>query len=216
MISAVIFDWDGTLVDSMDFHYIAYREALKGIRDIKPIDIYLREGLRSVDIITDLTGKTDEEGIRNLVDKKQEIFEGLSKDMRILPEARELILSLIKPGLMIGLVTGTFRKNLNRIMRQGEIGLFDCITTADETDKPKPNPEPYLKCIHALKAKPEETIVIENAPLGIESAKRAGTICIAITSTLPAKHLSKADYVVNTLNEAREIILSHIKKPKNK
>lgn len=208
MIKAVIFDWDGTLVDNMRLHCIAYREALRGIADMKPMDLYLREGRKGVEIITDLARGAGKDEIQRAIEKKEKIYEGLSRDIRILPRGKELIVKLRGNGLKIGLVTGTRRKNLHLIMSRDEIGMFDCIVTADETRKTKPDPEPYLACLEGLGARPGESIAVENAPLGIESAKRAGMTCIAITSTLPEEYLKGAEFIVKDIKEAGEAILS--------
>ncbi len=87
-------------------------------------------------------------------------------------------------------------------MKPDEINLFDYILTTDETKHPKPDPEPYLNCLKALQIDPKESIAVENAPLGIASAKRAGMRCVAIMSTLKREHLSEADYIVKDLREA--------------
>ena len=86
------------------------------------------------------------------------------------------------------------------------MALFDFIQTGDETEKPKPDPEPYLKCAKGLGITPDEAVVIENAPLGVESAKSAGMICIALTSTVGAEYLRRADFVIGGLKDAEEII----------
>jgi beta-phosphoglucomutase len=70
----------------------------------------------------------------------------------------------------------------------------------------KPHPEPYLKAAKALGVKPSECAVIENAPYGVASAKKAGMFCIAITSSLPKEYLKRADVVVDSLAEARIFI----------
>jgi beta-phosphoglucomutase len=87
-----------------------------------------------------------------------------------------------------------------------EFALFDHLTTSDESDRPKPDPDPYLKCAAGLGVRPEECVAIDNAPLGVESAKSAGMMCIALTSTLEKEDLKRADFVVDSLREAGRII----------
>ena len=210
MIKAVVFDWDGTLVDNMGLHFISFREALKDLVDIKPMDLYLREGRKSIDIAHDLARGAGEHEIQEAWKNKGKIYEELSRDIRILPEARGLIMRLKGEGLKIGLATGTRREALNLTMGRKEAGMFDCIVTGDDTRKAKPNPEPYLKCLRGLGVRPGESMAVENAPLGIESAKSAGMTCIAITSTLPESYLKGADFVVKGLREAGRIIFSQI------
>jgi len=72
--------------------------------------------------------------------------------------------------------------------------------------KGKPHPEPYLRCARLLRVKPSQCVVIENAPFGIISAKKAGMFCLALTTSLPAEYLKEADMVVENLSETFGII----------
>ncbi|MGE5437612.1 MAG: HAD family hydrolase, partial [Syntrophothermus sp.] len=78
---------------------------------------------------------------------------------------------------------------------------FDVIVSGEDVHKAKPNPDPYLTAQKELGMAINECVVIENAPLGIESAKAAGMICIAIESTLGKEYLQKADFLINTISE---------------
>ncbi|MCK4714509.1 MAG: HAD family phosphatase [Candidatus Aenigmarchaeota archaeon] len=211
MIRAVVFDWNGTLVDDMAIHLRAFREVLRGMADIKPIDIYLREGKRSIDIISELAKGASRERVREAWHAKEKIYKENSQGIRMLPSGRDLVRKLRGEGLKVGLVTGTRRSSLSHVLTRQEMSMFDHITTANETKKAKPDPEPYLRCIDDLGVKPWEAVAVENAPLGVESAKAAGMFCIAITSTLPEKYLARADSVVATLDEADSVIESMTK-----
>ena len=70
----------------------------------------------------------------------------------------------------------------------------------------KPHPEPYLKCAKSIGLKPFQCVVIENAPFGIESAKKAGMFCIALTTSLPKAYLKEADIVADNLSDIAGII----------
>ena len=72
--------------------------------------------------------------------------------------------------------------------------------------KGKPHPEPYLKAAEALSLKPAQCLVVENAPFGIESAKRAGMFCVAVATSLPKEYLKGADTVVDELSQITGII----------
>ena len=70
----------------------------------------------------------------------------------------------------------------------------------------KPSPEPYLKAAEKLVIIPRECLVVENAPLGIESAKNAGMTCIAVASTLEKQYLEGADKIVDCIIEINAIL----------
>ena len=214
MIKAVVFDWNGTLVDDMAIHFKAFREVLRGMADIEPIDIYLSEGKMSIDIISDLAPGASREEVLKAWKEKERIYKENSRGIRMLASGRELVQRLKGDGLKVGLVTGTRRSSLSHVLTRQEMSMFDHITTADETRKSKPDPEPYIRCIEDLRVSPGESIAVENAPLGVESAKAAGMLCIAITSTLPARYLARADSVVASLDEAGSAIESMIKAEK--
>ncbi len=211
MIKAVVFDWDGTLVDNMRLHFISFRKAFKGIAVLKPMDLYLREGMKSIDITHDLARGAGEREIQDAWKNKVRIYGELSRGLGMLPEARGLITRLRGEGLKVGLATGTKRDSLNITMSRKEAGMFDCIVTGDDVRRAKPNPEPYLKCLRGLGVSPGESVAVENAPLGIRAAKSAGMTCIAITSTLPKGYLKGADFVVKGLREAGRVIFSQTK-----
>ena len=208
MIKAVIFDYDGTLVDNMHFHFESFSKALAGLKKIEERDIFLLEGGKLFPITSALVSGLNltEHEIQNIIDRKHEIYEKSVKGLRIRPEALKLIRKLMRLKYRIGLATGSPRSILEMNVTPEDFSLFDHVTTGDETDKPKPDPEPYLKCAAGLGVKPEECIAIDNAPLGVESAKSAGMICIALTSTVGKEDLKRADFVVDAFSDIEEII----------
>ena len=93
------------------------------------------------------------------------------------------------------------KKSLEKTVSEDFLRKFDIVLSENDYEKGKPEPEPYLTAIKRLNLKPEECVVIENAPLGIESAKSAGAYCIALTTTLSREYLSKADVILNNHQE---------------
>ena len=103
----------------------------------------------------------------------------------------------------MGIVTGSIRAQVEPVLGEYMLSLFDCLITADDVEYGKPDPEPYLRAARKVACAPSECLVIENAPLGIISAKAAGMSVIAITSTLASYHLRQADAVVSDFWELR-------------
>ncbi|UCD03024.1 MAG: HAD family phosphatase [Candidatus Aenigmatarchaeota archaeon] len=208
MIKAVLFDFDGTLVDNMPTHYESLMKALKWEVKIEPMDLYLQEGRHSPDIIADLLKdlNLDEYELRRFVQRKSNLYMKMGENLRIRPEAVKLINKLKKLNYKIGLVTGSPMKYVKLHIKPRHYALFDYVLTGEETEKFKPDPEPYLKCAEKLGMKPEECLAIDNAPIGVESAKSAGMICIGFVSTVSEEQLKRADFVIKELSEAEEII----------
>jgi beta-phosphoglucomutase len=207
---AVVFDMDGVIVDSMPYHFISWYEALRplGIR-ISCFEIYCREGERWNKTINDLLKinriKPSVTLLEQIFAERQKVFSMYFK-RRLFEGVWELLTGFKEKGLLLGLVTGTPRQQVNKILPKNIRSIFDCIVAGDEVKKGKPFPEPYLKASSALSISTKEAIVVENAPLGIASAKAAGMFCVALTTSLPARYLMKADIIVESLKDLPKII----------
>ncbi len=208
MIKAVLFDFDGTLLDNMQIHFDSFVKAINGKANIEPIDLFLKEGGKAYNITMELLKdlNLDEVEMKGLLNRKRKIYEENGKDLRMRPDALRLIKKLRKLNYRIGLVTGSVREYMDLHFSVKDYALFDHLITDNETKKYKPDPEPYLKCAEGLGVKPEECVAIDNAPLGVESAKSAGMICIGLLSTVTEEHLKRADFVVKNLDESEDII----------
>ena len=82
--------------------------------------------------------------------------------------------------------------------------IFSATITGDEVKKGKPNPEPFLKAIELLKIPVKDIAVIENAPCGIQAAKRAGLFCIALETSLPKRYLKGADIIFRSFAQLKK------------
>jgi beta-phosphoglucomutase len=202
---AILFDMDGVIVDSMPYHFIAWYEALRpyGIR-VSCFDVYSKEGERwdkTLISLFALHGKTPrKELLREIFILRQKIFRHYFKRY-IFKGARELIACLKKNGYSLGLVSGTPAQEIKRILPRRIRDSFDVIVAGNQVKHGKPSPEPYLRAAQSLGVRPAECVVVENAPLGITSAKRAEIFCIAITTSLPKEYLKGADLIIEELEE---------------
>ncbi len=196
---AVIFDMDGVITNTMPYHFDAWLEtfAKAGIK-INCYDIYKREGqdgLTSVkEIAKEQKMRFSLRKAKQILSQKEELFKRLVK-IKFVKGSRPFVGCLKKRKFLLGLVTGTSRHEMHRIMPEKLLDMFDAIVTANEVKKGKPHPEPFTKALGMLKAAPEEAVVLENAPFGIEAAKKADLFCIALRTSLPKKYLSRADAV---------------------
>jgi beta-phosphoglucomutase len=207
---AIIFDMDGVIVDSMPYHFLAWYEALRpyGIR-VSCFEVYSREGERWDKSLKDFLrmGKLKPSPglMREIFALRQKIFRKYFK--RYIFKGVEGFLRCLKGrGYCLGLVTGTPLPQVRRILPASLRSLFDCMVTGDQVANGKPHPEPYLKASKLLKLSSHECMVVENAPYGIESAKRAGMFCVAVTTSLPSGYLSRADLIVDRLEDIPDIV----------
>jgi len=207
---AILFDMDGVIVDSMPYHYLAWYEALRplGIR-VNVFEVYLREGERwdksLKDFLTQAGMHPSKRRLAKIFKLRQKIFRYYFK-RRIFEGAEPFLRCLKNKGYLLGLVTGTPMVELNKILSPRIKGLFKVIVTGEMVELGKPHPAPYLKAAELLGLKARECLVVENAPLGIRSAKAAGMFCIAITTSLPKPYLKQADITVDRLEEITGVI----------
>jgi len=208
--TSVIFDLDGVIVDSMPYHFLAWYEALMpfGVR-VSCFDVFAKEGERWDRTLQDLFLKSGMTPGPRLLAKvftrRQKIFKKYFKRF-IFKGAPEFLACLKAQGYSLGLVTGTPTHEVRKILPKRIWRLFDCIIAGDRVKKGKPHPEPYLKASKALGVDPRACVVVENAPYGIESAKRAGMFCVAVTTSLPGEYLGRADVIVDRLEKIMPLI----------
>jgi beta-phosphoglucomutase len=213
--SAVLFDLDGVLIDSMRFHVQAWLEVFKSCGVIlDPREILLREGEKAGTTALLLAQKYGLNWTQSDLDAKvrakREIYQRQApRNMR--PIARQLVEFCRGTGLKTAIVTGSVRANLQAVLSDQELKLFNVIVTAEEVKQGKPDPEPYLRAADLLQIPSHSCLVIENAPLGIRSAKAAGMTCVAIETTLSREDLEEADRVISDLDQLEELTDLHPK-----
>jgi len=118
-----------------------------------------------------------------------------------------IFIEKIKDSYKLALTTSGSLEYVQRLRKKFPgVKSFNCVVTGNEVKKGKPDPEPYIITCKKLGVKPKETIVIEDTPNGVRSAKAAGCICIAVTFTFAKKQLKEADYIADSFNEVKKIL----------
>ncbi len=196
----ILFDMDGVLIDSMPNHVVAWRESMAsfGIR-MTAIDSYMTEGARGVDTIRKMVkeqqGKTiTAEEAQVMYNEKSRLFH-LMPPAPLMPGILELMQKLRNDKLTIGIVTGSGQRPLIERIRTTfkDYVVEEHIVTAYDVTTGKPEPAPYLMGMQKCGAQPWETIVVENAPLGVKAGNAAKAFTIGVnTGILPDKALAEA------------------------
>lgn len=179
----LIFDLDGTLINSMPYHALAWKQvANEHGFDIDINDIYAMGGSASRDIAALYKNKGEPVGdIDEYVKRKIAIFqenipkiEVFQKIFNELKEAKSL-------GIKIAIGTGTRTANATRILKEkGLLDYIDALVTADDVTSHKPNPDTFLVAANRLELKPQDCLVFEDGQLGIKAALRGGFDCIEV------------------------------------
>lgn len=210
-LKAVLFDMDGVLFNSMPYHAEAWSTALQyfGL-DFKKEEAFLHEGRTGAGTINIVANRqwgrnaTPKE-IDAIYAKKSELFNQYPSPQRI-PGALDFLCMIKKEGLLPILVTGSGQRSLFSRLDSSYHGMFQprYMITAFDVKHGKPNPEPYLMGLQKGNIKANEAVVIENAPLGVQSATEAGIYTIAVnTGPLSPQTLTQAgaDRVFSSMEE---------------
>ena len=213
---AYFFDYDGVIANTMDYNFMAWEHAFKEIGTSIDKKIYfLQEGKTRKIVAHEQLERAgiETELAQQVALRKDQIFKELfANKVSLYPNILNMLQLLKKKNKILIMVTGASRERIEKSTINREIlPFFDNIVTANDTKKGKPNPDPYLKALEYSNLSTKKCVVIENAPAGIEAAKKVGLTCIAICHTLAANQLEKADFILNNSTELYQTILTHFK-----
>ena len=200
----VIFDMDGVLADTGPIHYKSWIKLAKqiGIKFSKKI-FNLTFGQQSVSITRELVGpKIKQEVVEKWANLKEQYYREMVKDkLNPLPGALDLIRSLHELNFKLAIGSSGPPENVDLLLSTLRIKTyFDVIITAAEVKIGKPAPDVFLIAAEKLNIKAYNCLVIEDAPVGITAARKAGMKVIALRTTHCNVDLLDADMVVQDLN----------------
>jgi len=204
--SAVVFDMDGVLVDSYRPHFESWREMAQehGV-DMTEEQFASCFGRTTREIIVSLWGDhvTDED-VPMWDERKEEAYRRiLAEDFPEMDGAHELLTALHSAGFKLAIGSSGPPENVAAVIEHLPAGdLFDAAVNSTDVTHGKPHPEVFLKAAEKLGVAPARCAVVEDAPAGVEAARRAGMAAIAITGTAPRDTLAaRADLVVDSLRQ---------------
>jgi HAD superfamily hydrolase (TIGR01509 family) len=206
MIRAIVFDFDGLILDTEEPVYRSWVEVYEAHGEKLPFE-------RWVQIVGSTT--TEFHPQRHLEERlgrplSQEVLEeriGRRTEMilaqGLLPGILQAIDDATGLGLKLGVASSSTRDWVSgHLERLGILGRFDCVRCRDDVNHAKPAPDLYLAVLDCLGISPSEAVAIEDSPNGVMAAKQAGMRCVAIPNSITAKlDLSQADVVVRSLSD---------------
>lgn len=198
-LKAILFDYDGVTADTPRLNYVAWKHIFaQAGAAVSEREYYLLEGHgpKKVSAALCKAHGIDPSRIEELT-RAKEVYMRTLGEPRVYTEIPGLLSTLKQAGLSLGLVTGASRSRIEQSLSSEIRPYYDTIVTSDDVVHTKPDPEPYLKAAQSLELEPASVLVIENAPLGIQSAKAAGMTCFALTTTLDQTDLAAADIIVH-------------------
>jgi beta-phosphoglucomutase len=189
----IIFDMDGVLIDAMPFHAEAMKIAIKEETNYE-IDkkiVYQLEGMPSNNLVKEIFTKyninkeLDQELIEKISERKKQLFKEI-EDTHLIEGVPDLIKMLNECKCLKAIVTGAAKKEIELTIDK-MIGLknFDVVVSGEDVEAGKPNSDPFVVALQKMNIKSSECIVVENAPLGVEAANKAGIRCILTLNNTP-------------------------------
>jgi HAD superfamily hydrolase (TIGR01509 family) len=204
VIEAVLWDLDGVLADTASFHFEAWRELFAGEgKEISEEEFRRTFGLRNNAILRDVLGDLSPQKAAELSRRKEEIFRAkIAGRITPIPGVITLLQRLRQARKRMAVISSAPRQNVETMLHGLEIeDTFEVIIAEEDASRGKPDPQGYLLAAQRLGIKPSECVVIEDAPGGVEAAKRAGMRCLGLAAERAPETLSEADLVVRSLEE---------------
>lgn len=204
---AVLWDLDGTLVDTKAFHYQSWKLALPEFGYPFPADRFQRTfGMNNSGVLEVFLGRPGEpEVVAAISERKETLFrELLHGNVQALPGVTDWLARLRGWGARQAVASSAPPANIDIML--GELGLagyFDAIVSGYELPS-KPDPAVFLLAAQQVGVPPSNCIVMEDATAGVAAARRAGMRCIAVASTNPPTALHEADLVVERWDQLDE------------
>jgi len=201
-----IFDWDGVVVDSARLHVLSWDDLAREQGRTIPSEIPIGAlGLKTEAVITDLLKWTNNPAeVTRLTLRKEELFRERAKRDGIdsQPGVLDFLRGLKERSIPCAVGSSAPRLNVEAGMSVLKAaGLFSAIASGDDVTRGKPAPDIFLKAAERIGLTPEQCVVFEDAPAGVEAARAAGMRVVALLSTHDPHKLQRADLLIESFNE---------------
>ena len=218
MIKGIIFDMDGTIVDSLPYHYEAWKIFFNENK-VENFSEKLNEykGGGTLDLMRTVYGNQySKKELKKMSEDKEKIFRKIYKgEIKQILGFKNFLDELKSKDIMVGLASNAIRKNVSMILNELEIyDHFDSIICGDEVINGKPNPEMFNESIDRFNINKNDCLIFEDSIEGVEGAINSGIKAIGVTSSYSNKILMDAgatetiENYININNKLKKIGLS--------
>jgi HAD superfamily hydrolase (TIGR01509 family) len=199
-IQALLFDLDGTLIDSMPHHHDAWVlwHERHGLRLDPDTFFTATAGRSNPEIIADILPGRDATEVAAMGDEKEALYREIAaRSLGLIAGAHAFVMQAREAGLRLAVCTASTPKNMKLAFdRFGIDAWVETVTSPADGLRGKPHPDIFLEAARRLGVPPAACLVFEDAPLGIEAARRAGMRAFALTTTLPAEAFAAFDNLI--------------------
>ena len=210
-LAALLFDMDGTLIDSMPLHERSW--ALWHAEMALPYDeagfFAATAGRTNLEILRDLFPQRPEEALQAMAARKEALYREIAeRELTLIAGAREVIAQGRDRGLKIAICTASPPENIAIAFARFGLGaLVDTVTSPADGLRGKPHPDIFLEAARRMGVDPAQCLVFEDAPLGIEAARNGGMAAVVLTTTLPAEAFAVYDNVLQSIADFTDYTL---------
>jgi HAD superfamily hydrolase (TIGR01509 family) len=206
MIRAIVFDFDGLILDTEEPIYRSWLEVYEAHGESLPFERWVQivgsttAAFHPQEHLEERLGRPlSKEVVAQRIGRRTELI----LTNQILPGVVQLIDAASSAGLKLGVASSSTREWVSgHLDRLGILGRFDCVRCRDDVVSAKPAPDLYIAVLDCLGVSASEAVAIEDSPNGVIAAKRAGMRCVAIPNTITARlDLSHADLILRSLSE---------------
>jgi beta-phosphoglucomutase len=210
-LAALLFDMDGTLIDSMPLHERSWAlwHAEMGLPYDESGFFAATAGRTNLEILLDLFPDRTEAERHGMAARKEALYRAIAeRELTLIAGAREVIAQGRDRGLKIAICTAAPPENIAIAFARFGLGaLVDTVTSPADGLRGKPHPDIFLEAARRMGVDPGQCLVFEDAPLGIEAARNGGMAAVVLTTTLPAQAFAGYDNVLQSIADFTDYTL---------
>jgi len=206
---AYLFDLNGTMIDDMQYHIKAWHRILNELGANISLERMRDECYGKNNELLDrmFPGRFSEEEKNSMsLEKEKQYQQEFKPHLQLLPGLDSFLEKTHQAGIKMAIGSAAIMFNIDFVLDTLNIRhYFDAIVSADDVVESKPNPETYLKCATALNIVPEDCLVFEDAPKGVEAALNAGMGSVVITLMHEKEDFDKYPNIISFIKDYREL-----------
>jgi beta-phosphoglucomutase len=212
----VLWDMDGVIVDTGQFHFQAWLQIMPEYGIPFDWEVFRSTfGMNNVGLLAKITGGSlSPDLVTEISDRKEALFRQIiHHQIELLPGVKDWLQLLHQSGVSQAVASSAPQANIDFLLDELEICDYFSIVLSAEKMPGKPDPAVFLEAAYRTGRLPGDCLVIEDSIAGVTAAKRAGCACLAVTTSNPAEALNQADWIIDRLDNLTEVFFHQLFNP---